>query len=143
MINALFLLGSSLNKNRKVSLVFMIVWLAYIFTNQSYLGVFPILNAMVFMVVTLCIGFVKNRTANTLLSVFSILIWSILIDIICYYVYPMFLPNQSIFGYIWQGIVFNYKYVFFNIAAICVIYEADMIVGKVKMSSKLKEKATA
>ena len=143
MINSLFMLGSSFNKNRKVSIAFMIGWVAYIIINQLYLGLFPIVNAIVFLIVTISINLVKNKKVNTILSVFSILIWSIIIDIICYYMYPLFSSNQNIFGYIWQGILFNYKYIFSNAIAVCIIYGIDIVIDKIEIYVKSKEKLVA
>ena len=140
MINSLFMLGSSFNKNRKVSIAFIIGWVTYIIINQLYLGLFPMINAIVFLVVTISINLIKNKKANTVLSIFSILIWSIIIDIICYYMYPLYSSNQNIFGYIWQGILFNYKYIFSNTATVCVIYEIDRIIEKTEIYLKSKEK---
>ncbi len=143
MINSVFMLGSSFNKNRKVSIAFMAGWIAYIIINQLYLGLFPLVNAIAFLAVTVSINFVKNKKINTVLSVFSILIWSIIIDIICYYMYPLFSSNQSIFGYVWQGILFNYKYVFSNAIIVCAIYGLDIIIEKTKLYLKSKQKVTA
>lgn len=139
MLNSLFMLGSSFNKNRKVSLVFMIGWVAYIIINQLYLGLFPIVNAIVFLIVTVSINLIKNKKVNTILSIFSILIWSITIDIICYYMYPLFSSNQNIFEYIWQGILFNYKYIFSNIIAIYSIYILDLFIDRIVVLAKEKD----
>ena len=71
---------------------------------------FPIINASVFLSVSIIINFVKNRKVNTVLSIVSILIWSIIIDIICFYMFPMMRINHSLIHYIFQGILFNYRY---------------------------------
>lgn len=138
MLNSLFMLGSSFNKNRKVSLAFMIGWIVYVVINQLYLGWFAIVNAITFLVITVSINLVKNKKLNTMLSIFSILIWSITIDIICYYMYPLFTINQNIFEYIWQGIVFNYKYIFSNIIAVYSIYLLDLVIDKIVAFAKEK-----
>lgn len=140
MINSLFMLGSSYNKNRKISIAFMIGWIAYMIIRQFYLGIFPIVNAIVFLIVSVSINKIKNKKANTILSIFSILIWSIIIDVICYYMYPLYSTYQNIFGYVWQGILFNYKYIFSNIVAICAIYGLDIVIEKIEMHIRLKEK---
>ena len=143
MINSLFMLGSSFNKNRKVSLAFMVGWVTYIIINQLYLGLFPIVNAIVFLVITVSINLIKNKKINTILSIFSILIWSIIIDIICYYMYPLFSSNQNILGYVWQGILFNYKYIFSNAIAVSIIYGIDIVIEKIEIYLKSKEKLVA
>ena len=87
MINSLFMLGSSYNKNKIVSCIFFIAWIVYMLIGSDLsLGLtFPIINAIVFIIISISINLVKNRKLNTILSVFSILIWSIVIDIICYF----------------------------------------------------------
>ena len=139
MINSIFMLGSSYNRNKKISIIFMLGWILYMIIQQSRTGMtFPIINTIVFLIVTISINLVKNKKINTVLSVFSILIWSIIIDIICYYLYPLFSLNQNIFGYIWQGILFNYKYIFSNIMAVCFIYGLDFVIIKVEKFIKSK-----
>lgn len=140
MTNSLFMLGSSYNKNRKISIAFMVGWIAYMIIRQAYLGLtFPILNAVVFLIVTISINLIKNKKINTILSICSILIWSVIIDIICYYIYPLYSSNQTIFGYIWQGILFNYKYVFSNIIAVCAIYILDSLIDKIESRANQKK----
>ena len=144
MINSLFMLGSSYNKNRKVSIAFIIGWIAYMFIGSNLtLGLtFPMVNAIVFLSLSIIINLIKNKKVNTILSICSILIWSIVIDTICYFAFPMLVGDQNIFGYIIQGILFNYKYIFSNIIALCVIYALDLLIEKIEASVKTKEKAT-
>ena len=132
MINSLFMLGSSYNKNKIVSCIFFIAWIVYMLIGSDLsLGLtFPIINAIVFIIISISINFVKNRKLNTILSVFSILIWSIVIDIICYFLYPMMVGEQSIFSYIFQGILFNGKYIFYNIIAVGIISMIETLVQR-------------
>lgn len=136
MINSLFMLGSSYNKNRKISIAFMIGWIVYmVLANNFALGIdFIIINAIVFLGVSIGINLVKNKFVNTVLSVVSILIWSIAIDIICYYLYPLKGINQTLFGYVFQGVLFNYKYVFSNTLVICIVNIASEIIKKLLKS---------
>lgn len=123
MIHSLFMLGSSYNKDRKISSIFMVCWIAYMVAQYDFsLGkIFPIVNASVFLCVSIIINFVKNRKVNTVLSIASILIWSVIIDIICFYMFPTMRVNQSLIHYIFQGILFNYRYIFSNVIAVCII----------------------
>lgn len=132
MINSLFMLGSSYNKNKIVSCIFFIAWIVYMLIGSDLsLGLtFPIINAIVFIIISISINFVKNRKLNTILSVFSILIWSIVIDIICYFLYPMMVWEQNIFSYIFQGILFNGKYIFYNIIAVGIISMIETLVQR-------------
>ncbi len=119
MIHSLFMFVGSYNKNRKVSALCILGWIGYMFLNYNYtFGMtFPIVNLLTFLVVTIGINLIGNRKANTILSIISILIWSIIIDIICYFLFPFAVGNQSIIAYVFNGILYNYKYVFFNITA--------------------------
>lgn len=121
MINSLFMLGGSYNKDRKISILFVTAWILYMLINYDFsLGLaFPLINAIVLLTVTIVINLISNKKVNTIMSIFSILIWSIIIDIICFYMFPMMSAGQSLINYILQGILFNYKYIFVNIVAIC------------------------
>lgn len=102
MINSLFMLGSSYNKNRKVSVLFLILWISNMVINYNFsLGiVFPIINASIVILISIVINRIKSKKLNTVLSVLSILIWSIVIDIICYFMFPVMRANQNIIQYI-------------------------------------------
>lgn len=143
MINSLFMLGSSYNKDRKISIAFIIGWIAYMFIGSDLtLGAtFPIVNAIVFLSLSIIINLIKNKKANTILSICSILIWSIVMDIICYFAYPMLVGNQNIFAYVFQGILFNYKYIFSNLVAICLINAVIWIIDNVEVKIKNAIKA--
>lgn len=121
MINSLFMLGGSYNKDRKISILFLTAWILYMLINYDFsLGLaFPLINAIVLLTVTISINLISNKKVNTIMSIFSILIWSIIIDIFCFYMFPMMSAGQSLINYILQGILFNYKYIFVNIVAIC------------------------
>lgn len=143
MINSLFMLGSSYNKDRKISIAFIIGWIAYMFIGSDLtLGAtFPIVNAIVFLSLSIIINLIKNKKANTILSICSILIWSIVMDIICYFAYPMLVGNQNIFAYVFQGILFNYKYIFSNVIAVCLINAVIWIIDNVEVKIKNAIKA--
>ena len=139
MINSLFMLGSSYNKNRVVSLVFFVGWIAYMLIGSDLsLGLtFPIVNAIVFIIISISINLVKNRKINTILAIFSILIWSIIIDIICYFLYPMMVGNQNIISYIFQGILFNSKYIFSNIMAVGIISIMENLTKRIRQKENI------
>lgn len=138
MINSLFMLGSSYNKNRKISIIFMIAWVLYmIIGNKVILGnTFVLINAGVFLGICFSINLIKNKKINTVLSIISILIWSIIIDTICYFMYPTMSIGQNVFTYIWQGILFNYKYIFSNIIAVCLINCIIWIIDNIEIKIK-------
>ena len=123
MVNSLFMLGSAYNKDKRISSLFIISWIIYMLLNYNFsLGyIFPIINISVLLITTISIRSIKNKRLNTILSTISILLWSIIIDIICYFMYPDMTNGQNVVTYVWQGILFNYKYVFINMIALCVI----------------------
>ena len=143
MMNSLFMLGGSYNKDKKISALFIIGWIIYMLVNYNFsLGyAFPIINISILLIITISINVIKNKKINTILSIMSILLWSIAIDIICYFMYPTMTNGENIIMYIWQGILFNYKYLFTNIIAICMINLIIYIKEKVK--EKYIKKKTA
>ena len=134
MINSLLMLGGSSNKN--ISKIFIVVWIAYmLFGSNLSLGItFPIVNAITFLTITLLISKIKNKSVNAVLSITSILIWSVIIDIICYYLYPTMSSNITLIQYVFNGILFNYKYVFTNILALSLV----KILSSIKINTKAK-----
>ena len=79
---------------------------------------------------------IKSRSWNTVLSIFSILIWSIAIDTICYYMYPAFTGTLNVFQYIYQGLLFNARYVISNVIAIAAINIVIFLGNKIKILTK-------
>lgn len=138
MINSLFMLGSSYNRDRKISIIFIFGWIAFMFVRSDLtLGAtFPLVNAIVFLVLSVVINLIKNKKANTILSICSILIWSIIMDTICFFAYPTLVGTQNIFAYIFQGILFNYKYIITNIMAIYLINLVIWVKNNVEAKTK-------
>ena len=141
MINSLLMLGGSSNKN--ISKIFIVVWIAYmLFGSNLSLGItFPIVNAITFLTITLLISKIKNKSVNAVLSITSILTWSVIIDIICYYLYPTMSSNITLIQYVFNGILFNYKYVFINILALSLVKILSNIKINTKAKVRLQEKA--
>ena len=141
MINSLFMLGSSYNKDNKISIIFIIGWIIYMLVNYNFsLGyIFSIINISILLIITISIKLINNKKLNTILSIMSILIWSIIIDFICYFMYPTMANGQNIISYIWQGVLFNYKYIFTNVMTICSINLILFINEKIK-EKNLKKK---
>ena len=138
MINSLFMLGSSYNKNKTISNIFLVAWVAYMLLGSNLsLGItFPVVNAITFLVIVFGINKIKSRSWNTVLSIFSILIWSIAIDTICYYMYPAFTGTLNVFQYIYQGLLFNARYVISNVIAIAAINIVIFLGNKIKILTK-------
>ena len=68
------------------------------------------------------------------------LIWSIVIDVICYFLYPQFTMGQNMVMYISNGILFNYKYVGYNMLVVAGIQGIEYLFN-LKTNIKTKQLA--
>ncbi|MCL2342193.1 MAG: hypothetical protein FWC53_04045 [Firmicutes bacterium] len=116
MLNSILILGSTYNKNKKINIIFALVWLIYMLAGSNLKTglIFIVMNILAFGLVFALGKAVKGKHSNAAVSIFGVLIWSIIIDIICYFIYPQFTMGQNILTYIGNGILFNYKYVIGN-----------------------------
>lgn len=134
MLNSLLLLGSCYNKYKKISILFTIVLIINIFFVQfgHVKIVFFIYNIVLMLAISLFNKKIKNNSIKLISSSFSIIIWSIMVDIACYYIFPLFNSNLSLFGYIMNGIVFNLKYVVINAFILTAINVIEYVYKNVK-----------
>ena len=139
MLNSLLMLGSTYNKSKRINIVFAISWIAFMLMGSDLKNglVFTVMNIMAFTLVFGLGRLVKGKYSNKIVAVSSILIWSVLIDSIAYFLYPQFTIGQTIFGYIGSGIIFNYKYVFYNALIVGALLLAEHTI-KFKIASKEK-----
>lgn len=135
MLNSLILMFSQYDKNRKVSTIFKILWVLYAiaasFFNFNLL--FSAINISVFLFMTGAIHYISKiyHKINAILSVCSILIYSLFIDIICYYILPSWAEGQSLIQYITNGFLF--KYVFLNAAVFALIVLCSKLFKRYKI----------
>lgn len=115
-MNGLLLFMSSSIRYKRLSLLSMIIWLFFMLLNADFsLGyIFPLINFLIFIIISSLPRLNKGLLSNKVYSVFSILLWSITVDIVCYFIFPSMVFNQSIFLYIFNGILFNSKFVVYN-----------------------------
>lgn len=135
MLNSILLCGSSYNKYKKLSFVLftiMILRLLFIQTNQV-INLFTITNAIILAGVPLLINRVKNENAKKVLSISSILIWSVMIDVISYYMLPQLVGGATLFTYILRGIAFNAKYLISNTMFIVAIEVINKVYNKMNV----------
>jgi len=132
MLNSLLIFGSSYNKSKKVSILSFLLMIANVlFVQYGKMGInFVIINLLLMSVITFGIRLINNNKANATLSVFSILVWSICIDIVTYFMYSKFTGGLSLPMYVLNGILFNIRYVFFNAAVLCGIKVIEKLVNK-------------
>lgn len=109
MLSSLLLFGSSYKTNQFKYISYLMLMAYTLFVTDWNNGLaFPLINSLTLCVIPIIIQCFGGRT-NTILSVLSILLYSIVIDTICFYLYPMFEIEQNIFQYIFSGLLFNYK----------------------------------
>lgn len=133
MLNSSLIFLNSYNKNKVWSILSFFMWIIYMLINQKTMGlIFSIVNIVVFAIVAISIHCVRNKMANRILSVISIIFWSILIDIATYIMYPEFAAGISIIQYIINGLAFNYKYIFSNMIILCGVEFTTVIFAKLK-----------
>ena len=124
MLNSLLMLGSTYNKNKKTNIIFAIIWVIFMLLGSNFKTglIFTIMNFMSFGLVFTLGKVFKGKYSNKIISIFGVLIWSIVIDVICCFLYPQFLMGQSMLSYIGNGILFNYKYIVYNAIIVGVVY---------------------
>lgn len=134
MFGSLMMLGSSNNKCKKFSMLFSIVWVLYIVLIQfgKTAWYFPLINIGLFLGITYCIRRINNKYANTFFSIISILLWSIAIDTVCYFAFPLFAIRVGFIDYILAGIMFNYKNIMVNCICVALVKLIDTVLKSVK-----------
>ena len=138
MWNSLILMLSQYDKNRKVADIFKCMWFIYLsiimFFNFNLMFFFIEVGS--FLLTTIFIRLISwfAPKANATLSIFSILIYSLFMDIICYNVLPVWSENQSLLQYVISGFMFNGKYIFLNV----VIFTTMIFFLKCLKSYKIK-----
>lgn len=119
MINGLLMFLSAYTNNKLLKRITFALFVIYILFKQDFeYMVFSLINLIILVFVPLGISLIKKKISHSILSILSILIYSILIDIICYF---MFKPDVNIIWYIWQGILFNLKSTIMSILLFAVI----------------------
>ena len=136
MLNSLLIFGSAYNKSKKISMLSFLLMIANVlFVQYGKMGIkFIIINLLLMTTITFSIRLISNRKVNSTLSVLSILIWSICIDIVTYFMYSKFAGGLSLPVYVLNGILFNLRYVFFNAGVLCGIKAMGLLVGAIHES---------
>ena len=145
MLNSLLMLGSIYNKNKKLNTIIAIGWVVFMLLGSNLttgFGIrFTIMNFVSFVLVFGIGKLFKGKYGNKVVAISSVLIWSVVIDTICYFSYPQFTMGQNIFMYISNGILFNYKYIFYNamiVGAIDFVPILSKKLGTTKIGCKLQ-----
>ena len=132
MLNSLLIFGSSYNKSKKISILSFLLMIANVlFIQYGKMGIeFVLINLLLMSIITFGIRLISNSKINAAMSVLSILIWSMCIDIVCYFMYSKFTGGLSLPMYVLNGILFNLRYVFFNASVLCGIKVIEKLADK-------------
>ena len=102
-----------------------------LFVQYGRMGIeFVLINLLLMTTITFGIRLISNNKVNATLSLLSILIWSMCIDIVTYFMYSKFAGGLSLPMYVLNGILFNIRYVFINAAVLCGIKVIEKLVDK-------------
>lgn len=111
MVNSILLFFASYKKNKSLTFIFFIIWLFnFLFVKTAYFGdVFTFINLFINLLVIIICNY--SGKANKFLAPISLLIYSVIIDIYCFYFTSFPLYTSNVFYYIYNGIIFNLKYI--------------------------------
>ena len=130
MIHSLLLLGSSYNKNNKISNILKMMLVISIILNKNGDLNFVLFNVLTLVILCNGINRINNIKIKKFLSMSSILVWSVIIDIFCYYYFSTWNYTSSIIEYIFNGICFNCKYLFLNCFVLNIMEAFEKIIFK-------------
>lgn len=132
----LFLLFGSLRTKKAIFFISLILLLFYMVstTDWTYGFWFPFVNILTIVLLAVLIHFTKG-IANSVLAIISKLLYSVIIDIICFFWFPMFTNGATLVQYIWNGIVFNWKSLLIDTSVFLIIVVAKVLLEK-KYESK-------
>lgn len=140
MIGSSLMFLSNIKDLNKTRIIFLFSWIVYMLYNSNlYLGIlFPIINLSLVILISIIGIKIKNDKNNIFYSIFSILIWSLAIDIICYFLYPQMTNGFNILQYIYNGFLFNYKNILLN-SFICLIIKVSVLIYRYIKNNNYKE----
>ncbi len=117
MVNSILIFLSQWNqtpcKLKIVSICWCLSRLLFSLSLNNNISV-NVISCVIIIVLSLLVTKMGNYTINSLLAACSKLTYSILIDTICYSVFPQIRLSYSFFGYILSGIIFNAKSILVN-----------------------------
>lgn len=113
MLNGLFMMAM-FNKKLPKLLPWALYMLYFTITTIGNIKFFFI-NLIVTTAVMLIVRKITYGKVNQVVSVLSILVWSVCIDVVDYIMWPAMNMGRSLPVYVWDGIIFNYKLVFSNL----------------------------
>jgi hypothetical protein len=113
-------------------------WVVYMLSNSGFqLTFLTSINLIIFFVVTLFVRKIKNGYLHSLGAMSSILLYSLCIDVVCYFSYSSFVFDQNLLNYVWNGVVFNSKYVFLNGLALTLVVLLKKSASSVKQNNSV------
>lgn len=119
-----------------ISLVLLVMYM--LLTTQWEYGIaFPLVNISLMVVLSVLIRLTgKWKWINATLSILSKLVYSISIDIICFYWFPLYDSSMNLYQYIVSGIIFNWKSLVINTTVFLIIVISKLVLER-KYESKI------
>lgn len=129
---SLLLFGASYNRFKNIKWILYVLLMAYsvYMTNFSYGILFPMVNLFAIGSVPLLLHLTKK--ANSFISIFAILFWSILIDTLTFILIPEFTMGVPLLQYIAAGIAFNINNMYLPIAIGITVVSIDHSIAHYK-----------
>ncbi|MDR1236242.1 MAG: hypothetical protein LBJ96_04505 [Holosporaceae bacterium] len=130
MIGSLLMLFSQCNRNAVSADICACAWVVYMFSNSNFqLTFLSLVNLTIFFVVTLLVRKIRNRYLHSLGAISSILLYSVCIDVVCYFFHSSFVFDRNLLSYIWNGVAFNLKYALLNglVLAVAVVLKRSIL----------------
>ena len=89
---------SQYRKNSKISNISKTTWIVYVGMLGSFDFLFFVINLTVFLLITKTISYISKfcLLINLVLSWGSMLIYSLFIDTLCYYIFPSWIQGQTL-----------------------------------------------
>jgi len=139
MVNSLLLMAMV---NKKIpKFLPWALYLGYFMVTTIGNPRFFFVNLVVYTTVMLITRKITDGKVNQVVSILSILIWSVCVDMVDYFMWPAMNFGRSLPQYVWDGIVFNYKLVFLNVAVYAAV--AGLVYATKKVTALVYSKKLA
>lgn len=131
----LLLYLGSLRQRKTIKMIIMCLLCIYVLFNSAQTNLmFDLINISFILVIQIFLGLFKNH--NELICLSSIFIYSIGIDVVCYYMFPDFVFGQSLIQYVYNGILFNFSGLLIQII-VCTLISFSLILRRKEYEGKI------
>lgn len=131
----LLLYLGSLRQRKTIKIIIMCLLCLYVLFNSTQTNLmFDLINISFILIIQICLGLFKKY--NELICLSSIFIYSIGIDVVCYYMFPDFVFGQSLIQYVYNGILFNFSGLLIQII-VCTLISFSLILRRKEYEGKV------